>query len=290
MTKHTFAVFTGPQAQGNLASVELVDNLPELSEHLGKVESQPSHSNSTSVYIRALGKETFSIRWFSETAAIQRCGHGTLAAAAFVDNYLQQEFQQGERNYKRHCKRNYTFRSDLENLIVSAASESRYSLSLPISPLTFCQLKPASNGQEALISLIQARRVATSGASDGYIIFELEDETAIRQFQLKPDIVAAINKRALIITAKSQKAEKDIVFRYFAPYYGQQEDTATGSAASILWPFWQQEFGQKKPSFNCLQLSAKGGIFELSQKDKNEVSVCGSVKESLIKVFPGSEH
>lgn len=284
MTKHTFAVFTGPQAQGNLASVELVDNLPELAEHLSKVEPQPSYSNSTRVYIRALGKETFSIRWFSETAAIQRCGHGTLAAAAFVDNYLQQEFQQGERNYKRHCKRNYTFRSDLENLLVSA-SESCYSLRLPITPLTFCQLKPAHNEQEALILLIQARRVATSGASDGYIIFELEDETAVRQFQLKPDIVAAINKRALIITAKSQKAEKDIVFRYFAPYYGQQEDTATGSAASILWPFWQQEFGQKKPSFNCLQLSAKGGIFELSQKDKNEVSVCGSVK-----AFPDSEH
>jgi len=130
MKNKLFTVFTGPSAQGNPAEVLLVDQLPNLQTHLKYIQSKPDYSDHTMVYIKPLAKETFSIRWFNNKKAIKRCGHGTLAATAFVHN--QQEHHGAETRY--------SFVSDSETLNV-LANKNHYTLAFPITELNHITVK-----------------------------------------------------------------------------------------------------------------------------------------------------
>ena len=220
----------------------IVDELPDLHTH------QCYHCLSpTGVYLKTLGDNHFAIRWFTASGPIQRCGHGTLAAAAF----LEQQYPYSS----------YRFSSDIETLNV-VVEGNNYCLELPLEPL--------SSAKNTLA--FHYYRCAQTTKDDGYIIVELKDEAAITQFVLTDAIKNTIHKRALIISARSSSPEYDIIFRYFAPYYGEDEDSATGSAAAILWPFWHQTIN--KALIQCYQSSNTGGYMQIKEHN-DKVIVMG---------------
>ena len=51
--------------------------------------------------------------------------------------------------------------------------------------------------------------------------------------------------------------EFDFVSRYFCPKYGINEDPVTGSAHTLLTPYWSERLNKKK--FNAFQCSSRGG-------------------------------
>ena len=55
------------------------------------------------------------------------------------------------------------------------------------------------------------------------------------------------------------------IFRYFAPWVGISEDPVTGSAHTVLTPYWAQEFNGKNKLF-ARQSSPRGGELELELK------------------------
>ncbi|MFT6388411.1 MAG: putative PhzF superfamily epimerase YddE/YHI9 [Cellvibrionaceae bacterium] len=292
MKAQVFTVFTGPTALGNPAEVLLVDQLPDLQAHLHYIKSRPDYtgntpSNNTVVYLKPLANQTFAIRWFNNKNAIKRCGHGTLAAAAFIHN-----------QQKNHSERaRYDFVSDSETLNV-LASQNSYSLAFPTTDLRHIKLDSsgididrntatdtaASNNKHDNSLVFSAfnnpHRYSQTENEEGYIIIELKDMDTIKCFKLNHKITELIEKRALIISAKSKIDDSDIVFRYFAPQYGQMEDTATGSAGSVLWPFWRDQFNARKRILRCSQLSKEGGYLSLSQTVKGKVLVSGNVNAS----------
>lgn len=251
---------------GNPAGVRLVETLPTIEEHQALLTSDITYPDITMVYIKAITERHFAIRWFNRNNAIQRCGHGTLAAAAYIHDY---------RNNSDNSKIHYQFSSDKETLEVSA-NENRYSITFPIADLHTSQALSIPN-QKKIND--HACSMSQTQEDNGYLIIEFSNSEQVKLFECNQNFIEYIGQRALIITAKSYLLNSDITFRYFAPQYGQIEDSATGSAGSVLWPFWKKRLGTTHKSIlRCAQLSKAGGYLELTQKNKKEVVVSGHVK------------
>ncbi len=75
---------------------------------------------------------------------------------------------------------------------------------------------------------------------------------------LQPDFIKLIelNSREIICTAKSDKY--DFVSRFFAPAIGINEDPVTGSAHTMLIPYWADKLHKKE--LIAKQVSKRGGI------------------------------
>jgi predicted PhzF superfamily epimerase YddE/YHI9 len=113
---------------------------------------------------------------------------------------------------------------------------------------TLCWIRfPALDLQRAspprdLESLLPAMpgQCATSGKEDGYLIIELPADSLLSAMQSPGERLAQYTMRALIVTCvQHDDPAVDVHFRYFAPQYGSDEDTATGSAMRLLARYWQ---------------------------------------------------
>lgn len=93
------------------------------------------------------------------------------------------------------------------------------------------------------------------------ILLELENENDVLQYQPDFTMIARINARGLIITAKSATNARDFVSRFFAPRAGINEDPVTGSAHCSLPEFWSKKLD--KSILRAEQLSARRGILDL---------------------------
>jgi predicted PhzF superfamily epimerase YddE/YHI9 len=74
---------------------------------------------------------------------------------------------------------------------------------------------------------------------------------------LTPDFraLAALGDTLNIVTAPGR--DTDVVSRVFAPAAGIDEDPVTGSAHSVLTPYWAQRLGRTR--FTAFQASRRGG-------------------------------
>ena len=70
--------------------------------------------------------------------------------------------------------------------------------------------------------------------------------------------------KGLIITTKGDE-EFDFYSRYFAPWVGVNEDPVTGSAHTLLYPYWSKKLN--KEVLLAKQVSKRGGVMELYEKD-----------------------
>ncbi|KAI8318802.1 phenazine biosynthesis PhzC/PhzF protein, partial [Martensiomyces pterosporus] len=87
----------------------------------------------------------------------------------------------------------------------------------------------------------------------------------------------------IIVTAKS--SSKDFKSRVFGPWCGIPEDPVTGSAHTVLAPFWADKLGKK--SFSAQQCSQRSGDLEISIISDTHVAVSGravTVIEGTINV------
>jgi predicted PhzF superfamily epimerase YddE/YHI9 len=100
-----------------------------------------------------------------------------------------------------------------------------------------------------------------------------EVENTIPDFKL----LATIKARGVMVTAKG--ASVDFVSRFFAPQSGIDEDPVTGSAHTMLIPYWANKLG--KNTFTAQQLSArKGDLWCKLLGDRVEIS--GKARTYLI--------
>jgi predicted PhzF superfamily epimerase YddE/YHI9 len=65
----------------------------------------------------------------------------------------------------------------------------------------------------------------------------------------------------LIVTSRSDRTGVDFVSRYFAPWIGINEDPVTGSAHTILGPYWGSKLS--KNAMTAHQVSARGGVLHV---------------------------
>jgi PhzF family phenazine biosynthesis protein len=176
----------------------------------------------------------YRIRWFAPAAEVDLCGHATLASAHVLYEVMGRK------------ESNVTFQSKSGPLKVSWEG-SRLVLDFPALPLS-----PADAPAELLEGLGSKPRAAFR-AMDWVCVFN--DEEAVRSLRPRFDVLSKLDLRGVVVTAPGKDC--DYVLRVFGPKLGVQEDPVTGSAQSMLAPFWAARLGKK--SLSVKQLSARGG-------------------------------
>jgi PhzF family phenazine biosynthesis protein len=214
----------------------------------------------------------YDIRWFTPAAEINLCGHATLASAYVLFNLL---------GYK---KPSITFHSKSGPLIITKEKD--------VISMDFPSWKPErfNDYPEGLEKILGVKEIVGVYKHRDLLV-ELNSEDEVRKAD--PDFTL-IKKTGyeIIITALGNAAGRsdasgrlqgnteagdsdqrsgafqrpdayDFVSRFFAPTFGVDEDSVTGSAHSQLIPFWSEKLAKTK--MEAKQLSKRGGHLWVEQ-------------------------
>jgi len=223
--------FTDSLFGGNPAGVCPLDEwLPD--ETMQKIAME-NNVSETAFFIKK--GDGFHIRWFTPRVEVNLCGHATLASAHVIFN---------ESGYVRDA---ISFESRGGNLNVTREGE--------LLILDFPANKPQRTSlPDDFVQALNIMPVQCFRGKEDYLLLyksQKEIEALIPDFLKLEKVVA----RAVIVTAPGDKI--DFVSRFFAPRVGIDEDPVTGSAHTVLIPFWAEKLG--KTEMKAMQLSSRGG-------------------------------
>ena len=217
---------------GNPAAVCLMDEwLPdELMQDIA------AENNLAETAFAVQTGEGFELRWFTPETEVALCGHATLATAHVI----------------------YSTRPETVSPIIF---ESRESGTLEVHKqgswlvLDFPTDTPNPVTEPSgLFETMGLPPVALyKGLTDYMLIYENEQQ--IRSLQVDFTKLNKIPARGVIATGPGDS--DDFVSRFFAPQCGISEDPVTGSAHTLLIPYWAKRLEKNKLS--ARQLSARGG-------------------------------
>lgn len=178
----------------------------------------------------------FHIRWFTPKAEVKLCGHATLASAHVLFSHIG--FTGNEISF-----------DSLSGVLKVTREKELIILDFPALTATETETPAAVASAFHIVP-----KACLKGRDDYMLLFENEQEV----LSLQPDFQKLINAqtRGVICTSKSENY--DFVSRFFAPAVGVNEDPVTGSAHTMLIPFWAEKLG--KPELLAKQVSARGGI------------------------------
>jgi PhzF family phenazine biosynthesis protein len=229
----TVDAFADKPFSGNPAGVVVLDEYP-ADAVLQAIASELNLSETAFAVPSAGG---YRLRWFTPGTEVDLCGHATLATAHCL-------FADGVPSPVAFDTRSGT-------LTVNRSSEE-YALDFPARPATECAEPP---GLSAALG-VTPRWVGRGGTDD--VLCEVANERTVRE--LRPDIgaLAAVEARGVIVTAAAEPGGGyDYVSRFFAPRVGVNEDPVTGSAHTVLAPYWSAKLG--RDTLVGYQASRRGG-------------------------------
>lgn len=177
----------------------------------------------------------FRIRWFTPKFEVDLCGHATLAAAHVMFNH------------ENISGNEILFQSRSGELRVAKNGEL-LTLDFPADPAEKIEFFP-----ELLAGFNIKPLEAYKGKMDYMLVYE--NETQLRDLQPDFRAISKLKSRGVIVTAKGDKA--DFVSRYFAPFFGIDEDPVTGSAHTTLTPYWSKRLEKKE--LTAIQISERTG-------------------------------
>ena len=98
------------------------------------------------------------------------------------------------------------------------------------------------------------------------LLVEVADEATVRRLKPDLDAIAAIEVRAVVVTARSDDPQYDFVSRCFGPRVGINEDPVTGSAHCALGPYWGDKLYWYDPAItNHAAMDSKGRVWMSSR-------------------------
>jgi len=203
-------------------------------------------------FIWPAGKvDTFHVRWFAPDGEIGLCGHGSLAAIAYLEETRQSE---GELHL--------IYRDG--TLSGQQTDEQSCSMRLQAIPVT---------GEAPVSEVLKAglgEKILGHFSTDNKNIVLLENESALRN--MKPDFARLRESEIFGYAVTAPGDQVDFVSRTIVPHVQQLEDHATGSSHAALTAFWAGRLG--KQQMLALQLSRRGGRF-LCKLDGQQVTLAG---------------
>jgi len=224
--------FTSKLFKGNPAGVCLVDK-PIKDADMQKISFENNLSETAFLSEKDDG---YDLRWFTPEAEIDLCGHGTLASAYVLMNYIDTKAEALKFNTR-------------SGILTVRRDGNIYKLNFPSRKPSPC---PVPNGLEAALG---AKIVETHLATHMMAVLESEADL----LALNPDfskLQQIKESYKFIVTAKGEAY--DFVSRYFTPHAATSEDPVTGSSHTTLIPFWRERLN--KNEMIAAQLSKRGGI------------------------------
>ena len=223
--------FASSLFKGNPAAVvPLTEWLPDL------VMQQIAAENNLSETAFFIPEgDHFHIRWFTPKDEVNLCGHATLATAHILFNELN---FQGELI-------SFESRSGILNV---SKTEDKLQLNFPADFVLPSEMNPEFSKALGVQPMAEFK-----GNTKHLLLFNSEE--IIRNMKPNFHLLKETNARGIIVTAKGITV--DFVSRFFAPKVGIDEDPVTGSAHTLLVPFWASRLN--KTELVALQLSERGG-------------------------------
>ena len=217
---------------GNPAAVVILES-PLKSSVMQSIAAENNLSETAFVSIY---QNPISIRWFTPSIEVDLCGHATLASARILFEY-----------YPDLAGEEINLDSKSGHLIITKVDKGLcmnfpvdYPVEVEIDSLFFeiLGIKP--------LKLLR-------GKDDFLAIFR--NQVQIEDIQPKFSLLTKVDARGLVISAPGD--EVDFVSRCFYPEAGIEEDPVTGSAHTMLTPYWAIQFN--KNVLDAHQLSKRGG-------------------------------
>jgi PhzF family phenazine biosynthesis protein len=202
-------------------------------------------------------ENAYHIRWFTPNAEVDLCGHATLATAHVLFqhlNYSEKEIQFESRSGILKVKK------DDKRLVLDFPASNVEAKYIPTNLKTAFNIHPLK---------------CFKGRDDLMFCFKTEQDIV----NLQPDFIKIIesNTRGIICTAPSVKY--DFVSRFFAPRVGVNEDPVTGSAHTMLIPYWAKQLN--KTEMIAKQVSKRGGILHCKHLG-DRVEIAGKAVTYLV--------
>lgn len=230
--------FTRTPFKGNPAAVCVMPT--NLTIDIYRSISQEMNLSETAFLEKS--SDFFSLRWFTPLREVPLCGHATLASAHVLFEHLGYTNQRIE------------FRTLSGNLY---AEKTQGGITMDFPRNDPHRVDPP---KEALKGLgVKSHEGSFYSESNQKLLIHLDDEAKVRA--LMPDFQSFLHAanplgwRGAIVTARG--ADYDFVSRYFAPHMGVNEDPVTGSAHTVLAPYWAKLLCKSR--MRAYQASMRGG-------------------------------
>jgi len=240
--------FTDKLFGGNPAAVCLVKGEWPC-EGLMQTIAAENNLSETAFVLDNNGK--LSIRWFTPKVEVPLCGHATLAAAHVLFNH-----EGAKGNELVFDSINHALRVFIEDNMLVLDFPRSHIWQIPLDTHLDC--------------FNYAPREVWRSEDEYLLIFYNQDQIENAVCDLAK--AAKIDLSGIIITAKASTPGIDFVSRYFGPKIGIDEDPVTGSAHTLLVPYWQNVMNKSK--FDALQLSKRGGRL-FCRADEDRVKIGG---------------
>jgi len=239
--------FTSKPFRGNPAAVCLMPC--GLEDETYQSIAKEMNLSETTFVEPAEERGLYRLRWFTPKREVPLCGHATLATAHVLFRH---------RGVRR---RRLTFET-LSGILYAERVKDGVRLDFP---------KNDPEEVEPIGAILRGLGVTKCvdfqySNTNQKLLVRLGDEEEVRR--LKPrfrdllEVEDTLGWRGVIVTAQGA-GRYDFVSRYFAPWMGVDEDPVTGSAHTVLAPYWAKVLG--KTVFRAYQASERGGelILEL---------------------------
>lgn len=195
--------------------------------------AQQHNQSETAFFVPSKGG--FELRWFTTRNEVNLCGHATLATAHVIFNHL--DYPDARLHF------------DTASGWLTVSREGDWlTLDFPAGP-TEPQTPPPE-----LLQALGIRHYLHARKGRAWLI-ELESREQVEA--VTPDIMAMTpGEHKVTITARGD-GPYDFVSRFFSPGEAVWEDPVTGSAHTMLIPYWSEKLG--KTQMLARQVSRRGG-------------------------------
>lgn len=187
------------------------------------------------------GKSDFEIRWFTPTIEVKLCGHATMASAHALFSKL--DFPGDTIRF-----------SSKSGILIVTRQGNRLNMDFPTA-----EYQPVENPSQMSNTISKAiGHSPTEIYQSEDLLVVLERGIDISQLDVDIEKLKSLPYRGVLVTVQAADSNTDYDFfaRFFAPNAGINEDPATGSAYTLLAPYWASQTG--KNGFKARQLSARG--------------------------------
>jgi PhzF family phenazine biosynthesis protein len=249
--------FTAKAFGGNQAGVVIMDK-PANEGWMQKVAAEMGFSETAFVYPVTAG-EVFGLRWFTPKLEVMLCGHGTLAASKVL---FHEKIASGKK---------ITFET-MSGRLYSYLEDSMIKLDFPAETPIIVE---KNNRITDAFELEEVTQIAYASKL-GMLLIHLPKEKTLVELTPNMNLVRKVeltHLNGVILTARSRK-NYDFVSRFFSPWDGVDEDPVTGSAHTVLAPYWGKIL--KKQEMKAYQASERSGEMTVRLKEKNRVELIGT--------------
>ena len=266
--------FTNQPFCGNSAAVIFNESLS--TKEMQQIAKEMNLSETA--FISSSNKADFKLKWFTPAVEVELCGHATIASL----HYLTE---------REIISRNSTVTFEtLSGVIECRVDGDTYFMKLPIPAF-----REFDNNSDDILSAIGINKAEIDRSypfilqNNGNLFIYIKSLDTIRN--LKPNFKELINlsnkykdiTEVSVFSMETLEEENDAHLRFFAPYYGINEDPVTGSANGPLLLVMRKlkliDVNTEDKKFTFEQgdfIGRKGRVKVMYSPAKNELIIAGN--------------